>query len=163
MADLNEIEAIKRLKYRYCRTLDQKLWDELEQCLTEDCRSAYGDGHFSFEGRPAIMTFLRDALGPGTRISSHRVHQPEIELTSPTTATGVWALDDVVIETEAKLTIRGAAFYRDEYVKVGGEWKIASTGYRRIYEEMESRTDTPSLTLTKNAFVGSPSGGRASK
>ena len=154
MADLNEIEAIKRLKYRYCRTLDQKLWDELAQCLTEDCRSAYGDGHFAFDGRAAIMNFLRDALGPRSRISSHRVHQPEIELTSPTTATGVWALDDIVIETEAKLTIRGAAFYHDEYVKVGGEWKIAKTGYRRIYEEMESRTDTPSLALTKNAFVG---------
>ena len=154
MADLQEIEAIKRLKYRYCRTLDQKLWDELAQCLTEDCRSAYGDGHFAFDGRAAIMTFLRDALGPTSRISSHRVHQPEIELTSPTTATGVWALDDVVIETEAKLTIRGAAFYHDEYVKVGGEWKIAKTGYTRIYEETESRTDTPSLTLSKHAFVG---------
>jgi len=154
MADLQEIEAIKRLKYRYCRSLDLKLWDELAQCLTEDCRSAYGDGHFSFDGRAAIVKFLRDALGPTTRISSHRVHQPEIELTSAISATGVWALDDVVIETEAKLTIRGAAFYQDEYVKVGGEWKIAKTGYRRIYEEMESRTDTPSLALTRNAFVG---------
>jgi hypothetical protein len=153
MADLQEIEATAA-KYRYVRSLDQKLWDGLEQCLTEDCRSAYGDRHFSFAGRPAIMAFLKDALGPRTRISSHRVHQPEIELTSATTATGVWALDDVVIETEAKLTIRGAAFYQDEYVKVGGEWKIAKTGYRRIYEEMESRTDTPSLALTKNAFLG---------
>jgi hypothetical protein len=152
--DLQELEAIKRLKYRYLRTLDQKRWDELEDCLTEDCRSAYGDGHFSFEGRAAIMAFLKDALGPTTRISSHRVHHPEIDFTSATTATGVWALDDVVIETEAKLTIRGAAFYSDDYVKVGGAWKIAKTGYRRIYEEMESRTDTPSLALTKNAFVG---------
>jgi hypothetical protein len=154
MPDLQEIEAIKRLKYRYVRSLDQKLWDELGECLTEDCRSAYGDGHFSFDGRAAILAFLKDALGPTTRISSHRVHQPEIELTSPTTATGVWALDDVVIETAAKLTIRGAAFYHDEYVKLGGAWKIAKTGYKRIYEETESRTDTPSLVLTKNAFVG---------
>ena len=64
MTDLHEMEAIKRLKYRYCRSLDEKIWDELEQCLTEDCVSAYGDGHFSFTGRPAIMEFLRDALGP---------------------------------------------------------------------------------------------------
>jgi hypothetical protein len=155
MVDLNELEAIKRLKYRYVRSLDLKQWDDLGDCLTEDCRSAYGDGHFSFDGRAAILAFLVDALGPATRITTHRVHQPEIELTSPTTATGVWALDDVVIETEAKLTIRGAAFYHDEYVKVGGAWKIAKTGYKRIYEETESRTDTPSLTLSKHAFVGS--------
>ena len=155
MADLNEIEAIKRLKYRYCRNLDQKHWDELGECLTEDCRSAYGDGHFSFDGRAAILGFLREALGPATRISSHRVHQPEIEITGPTTATGVWALDDIVIETEAKLTIRGAAFYEDQYVKIGGEWKIAKTGYRRIFEEMQSRTETPSLVITKNGFAPS--------
>jgi hypothetical protein len=105
-------------------------------------------------GLKFLIWWEPERVGPGTRISSHRVHQPEIELTSPTTATGVWALDDVVIETEAKLTIRGAAFYHDEDVKIGGEWKIRRTGYKRIYEEMESRTDTPSLALTKNAFVG---------
>jgi hypothetical protein len=155
MLDLQELEAIKRLKYRYLRCLDLKQWDELGTCLTDDCKSAYGDGHFSFDGRAAIVAFLKDALGPATRITSHRCHQPEIDFTSPTTATGTWALEDVVIETEAKLTIRGAAFYHDEYVKLGGEWKIAKTGYKRIYEETESRTDTPSLTLTRNAFVGS--------
>ena len=53
-ADLVEIELIKRLKYRYCRALDLKRWDELGECLTEDCRSAYGDGHFSFDVETAI-------------------------------------------------------------------------------------------------------------
>ncbi|MCC6848973.1 MAG: nuclear transport factor 2 family protein [Deltaproteobacteria bacterium] len=151
--DLVEIAAIERLKYRYIRALDLKEWDALGDCLTEDCRSAYGDGRFSFEGRAAIVTFLKDALGPPTRISSHRVHHPEIDLTGPTAATGLWALDDVVIETEARLTIRGSAYYHDEYVKVGGAWKIARTGYRRIYEETESRSDTPSLVLTTHASV----------
>ena len=32
----------------------------------------------------------------------------------------IWALEDVVIETRAQITIRGAAFYSDEYVKQGG-------------------------------------------
>ena len=36
MPDLQELEAIKRLKYRYCRTLDLKCWDELAACLTDD-------------------------------------------------------------------------------------------------------------------------------
>jgi len=153
--DLHEIEAIKRLKYRYCRCLDEKRWQELEQCLTKDATSSYSDGKYSFTDRAGIMSFLREALGLASRISSHRVHQPEIDFTSPTTATGIWALDDVVIETDAGVTIRGAAFYRDEYVKVGGEWKIKSSGYTRIYEEMESRADTPSLRLTARPQGGS--------
>ena len=28
--DLVELELIKRLKYRYLRSIDQKLWDSLE-------------------------------------------------------------------------------------------------------------------------------------
>jgi hypothetical protein len=86
-------------------------------------------------------------------LTSHRVHQPEIDLTSDTTAKGTWALEDTVIETQAQITIRGAAFYTDEYVKVGGEWKIKMTGYRRTFEEMVSRTDTPSLKLTANCWA----------
>ncbi len=153
MVDLQEIEAIKRLKYKYLRCLDQKLWTELEQCFTEDATSAYGDGKYSYAGRDKIMEFLRGALGPRNMITSHRVHHPEIDLTSAATARGIWALEDTVIETVSNTTIRGAAFYRDEYVKVGGQWKIKSTGYTRTFEEMVSRNDTPSLQLTANRWA----------
>jgi hypothetical protein len=86
-------------------------------------------------------------------LTSHRVHQPEIDLTSPTTATGIWALEDTVIETSANITIRGSGFYEDEYVKMAGQWKITSTGYKRIFEEIVSRSDTPSLQLTANCWA----------
>lgn len=150
--DLQELEAIKRLKYRYLRCLDQKLWDELADCFTADARSSYGGGRYAFEGRDAIMDFLRKAMGAPSFLSSHRAHHPEIELTGPDTATGVWALEDTVIETRAAITIRGAAFYTDEYVKVDGAWKIRFTGYRRTWEEVESRRDRPGLRLTASWF-----------
>jgi hypothetical protein len=153
MVDLQELEAIKRLKYTYCRCLDEKRWDEMAQCLAADATAAYSDGLYSFAGREAIMQFLRDALDGHHMITAHRVHQPEIDLTSPTTATGIWALDDIVIETKANIVIRGAAFYRDEYVKLDGRWKIRHTGYQRIYEEMFSRRDTPSWQLTSNRWA----------
>jgi hypothetical protein len=150
--DLHELEAIKRLKYRYLRCLDQKRWDELAECFTADARSSYGGGRYAFEGRDAIMDFLRKAMGAPSFLSSHRVHHPEIEITSPTTATGTWALEDTVIETRAGITIRGAAFYSDEYVKEGGDWRIRFTGYKRTYEEVESRRDRPGLRLTASWF-----------
>jgi hypothetical protein len=46
----------------------------------------------------------------------------------------------------------GAAFYRDEYVKVNGEWKIKYTGYDRTFEEIWDRGDTPSLRLLQQMF-----------
>jgi bile-acid 7alpha-dehydratase len=152
MTDLHELESIKRLKYKYLRCLDQKRWDELATCFTDDATCSYGDGKYSFDGRDAIMEFLRGSM-PTTMLTSHRVHQPEIEITSATTASGVWALDDVVIETQGEFTIRGAAFYRDEYVKVDGDWKIRSTGYERVYEEFQSRKESESLRLTANMFA----------
>jgi bile-acid 7alpha-dehydratase len=153
MSPTDDLEAIKRLKYRYLRCLDQKRWDELSDCFTEDATSAYSGGKYSFDGRDAIMDFLRKAMGSDSFLSSHTVHHPEIELTSDTTAVGIWALRDEVIETRANIVIRGAAFYRDEYVKVGGEWKIRSTGYDRTFEETFSRGDLKSLKLTANRWA----------
>ncbi len=59
--DLIEIEAIKRVKYRYIRCLDQKLWDEMATCFTDDAIAAYSGGKYRYEGRDAILEFL-DAL-----------------------------------------------------------------------------------------------------
>ncbi len=158
LADLVEIEAIKRVKYRYLRCLDQKLWDELDEVLTEDCVADYSGGKYHFEGREAIVEFLRGAMGAETFHSAHRVHHPEIDLTGPTTAVGVWAMDDVVVMTDWDLTIRGAAFYGDEYRKVGDRWLIGATGYKRTYEELVPRVSVPGLKLTASWWA---TGGRS--
>lgn len=153
MYDLQEIEAIKRLKYKYFRCLDTKRWDEMKECFTEDANAAYSSGKYSFQGRDQIVQFLIDAMNRPTVLSAHHGHHPEIELTSPTTAVGVWALADVFIDLQAAITVRGAAYYRDDYVKVNGQWKIKTTGYERTFEEVENRTDIPSLMITENRFV----------
>jgi bile-acid 7alpha-dehydratase len=143
--DLVEMEAIKHLKHRYIRCLDQKLWDELGECLVDDATSSYGGGKYSYKGRDAILAFLRESLGP-SMITMHQVHQPVIELLSPSEATGSWALEDTVIMVDHNIDLRGAAYYTDRYVKVDGEWKIAHTGYKRLFEEMKPRTEGIKLT-----------------
>jgi hypothetical protein len=145
--DLLEIEAIKRVKYKYLRCLDQKLWDEMRDVFTDDAVAGYSGGKYSYDGRDAIIDFLVRSMGAETFHSSHRVHHPEIDLTSGTTAVGTWAMDDVVVMTDWNLTVRGAAFYEDEYRKVDDAWKISRTGYKRTYEEVQGR-DVPGLRLT---------------
>ena len=149
--DLIELEAIRRLKHRYVRCLDEKRWAELEEVFTEDAVASYGDGEFHYEGRDAILGFLTKALGDHGMITSHRVGQEEIDLTGPGAATGTWGLSDVVIIPAANMTIRGAAFYHDEYVKHDGEWRIRRTGYERLYEEREPR-DTTGVQLSANRW-----------
>ena len=117
-----------------------------------------GDLPNAFDGRDKIMEFLTGALGRSSMLTAHHGHHPEIELTSETTATGVWALWDTVIDTQHGITIRGAAFYRDEYVKVDGAWKFRSTGYERTYEEMEPYPADGPVRLTANRFADGPEG-----
>jgi hypothetical protein len=74
------------------------------------------------------------------------VHHPEIDMTGADSATGVWALDDLVLLTDLSLTVRGAAYYTDEYVKVGDAWRIRHTGYKRVYEELAPRSADITLT-----------------
>ena len=153
--DLVELEQIKRLKYAYARCLDLKLWDEIAGLFTEDAVAAYSGGGYTFEGRAAIVEFLQRSMGAETFHSSHKMHHPEIELTGPDSATGTWALQDLVILTDQALEIRGTAFYSDAYVKRDGSWRFKHTGYRRIYEEMGPRA--PDLKLTASWWEGGAS------
>ena len=144
MADLSElekrigvmedIEAIKNLKAKYFRCVDKKLWEEMETVLIEDAVADYGMGIELLQGRKAIIEFLKKNLGRDSMISVHQGHNPEIEITSDTTATGVWVLNDrLIIQTIA--TSSGWRYYEDEYVKVNGEWKKKSTKIINILEE----------------------------
>jgi ketosteroid isomerase-like protein len=155
MADIDwqNLEAIKRLKYKYQRCLDTKQWDELRDCFTEDAKAAYSGGKFSFDGRDAILRFLRGAMGADSFHSSHVVSQPEIELVDERTATGRWCLQDYVIDTSFDMIIHGAAFYEDDYRKGDdGAWRITKTGYQRTYEEMFPRKSIEGMTLTESRW-----------
>jgi hypothetical protein len=148
-----EIEAIKQLKYRYFRFLDLKQWDDMRELFVEDATAAYSGGKFAFDGRDKIMEFLTNALGRNSMLTAHHGHHPEIELDGDSSATGVWALWDTVIDTQNHFTIRGAAFYRDEYVKLDGGWRFRSTGYERTYEEMEPYPEEGPTRLISNRFA----------
>lgn len=147
--DLFALEAVKQLKYRYLRYLDQRLWTEMAGIFTVDAVATYGGGAYAFEGRDAILGFLRKNMGREDFLSSHRCHQPEISFASSDIATGVWAFDDEVIMGEWNLTVRGAGFYEDEYRRGDdGEWRIARTGYKRSFEQMYPLDSISGLRIT---------------
>ena len=65
------------------------------------------------------------------------------------TATGTWRSRTLVIATEYRVVIKGAAFYQDRYERgADGRWRIAHTGYVRTYEAMMSLDDLPSFRIT---------------
>jgi hypothetical protein len=149
--DLVALEEIRRLKYRYLRCVDLKLWDEFAEVFTEDAVAEYDTPVLGktlrLEGRDAILDYMRSNLGPD-KISAHTAGCPEIDLDGDR-ATGVWSLDDTIIIPGHHLLIRGAAFYYDTYRRGGdGTWRVEKTGHRRTYEYMVSLNDAPSLKFT---------------
>jgi hypothetical protein len=63
------------------------------------------------------------------------VHAPEIELTSATTARGIWALEDVV-RLAPGLNLRGYGHYQETYEKTDGQWRITSSTLTRLREDI---------------------------
>ena len=132
---LEDIEAIKKLKAKYWRCVDRKLWDEMNQVFTEEATADYGPKS-KLKGRQAIVQFLKSSLGADSVITSHVGQRPEIELTSESTATGMWWLNDYIV-MQPNTRWRGYAFYEDEYVKEDGQWKMKSTKLVTLLEEWD--------------------------
>jgi len=158
--DLAALEEIRRLKYRYLRCVDLKLWDEIGDVFTADATVDYGTRALGepiqLRGREEIVAFLRKSLGPGI-ITVHFASQPEIDLDGAA-ASGTWSFEDTVIATEYRVVIKGAAFYEDRYARgEDGRWRISHTGYVRTYEVMMSLDDVPSLKFTANRWAQQPS------
>ena len=146
--DWKDLEAVKRCKYKYMRCLDQKLWDEMRECFTENAVAAYSGGKYTHTGRDAIVTWLEQGMGADSFHSSHRAHHPEIDFQDATHATGVWAFEDLVVDTRG-FAIQGAGFYQDAYQKGDdGVWRIAETGYKRSFEQMLPLGGIEGLKLT---------------
>ena len=134
--ELFEIEKIKLLKARYFRSLDTNDWQLFSNCLAEDCTASYGDGKYSFNGRGEIVDFMSSNMSADTFISMHNGHHAEIEIDGDS-ATGVWYLQDMILDLKNNVRLYGAGIYNDKYSKVDGEWKIRHTGYARTFECVE--------------------------
>jgi hypothetical protein len=144
---LEDIELIRRLKYRYWRAIDMGHIDEVRDLLTEDVRVDFVGGSYRWqmEGRETFLTALGQSFSPQA-ISVHTGHHPEIDVLTDTTATGIWYLTDMFIHLNENLLTEGSALYRDEYVKIDGAWRIKVSTYQRLYERVEHLAAKPNIT-----------------
>ena len=127
---MDDIEAIRQLKARYFRTMDTKDWAGMRQVFTDDVvidtSEAGGD---VVRGADEFMVYLQEALDGATTV--HQGHMPEIDLTSDTTASGVWSLHDIVIWGNG-VRLDGYGHYHETYEKADGRWRFRSIRLTRL-------------------------------
>jgi hypothetical protein len=132
--------------------VDTKNFPGIAATFTEDAifdaRQGHGDNGDDYlseqgylNGRPAILAqFDYLFIRLGSRMSSvHHGHTPEITITSPSTAKGIWALEDLVQwpKGEPVQSFHGFGHYNDEYVLTGEGWRTKLCVLTRIRVEFE--------------------------
>jgi hypothetical protein len=131
---LSDIEAIKQVKARYFRCMDQKNFDGWKQVFARDAHLEVPEGNASVDGQQAIIDYVSGVL-TGVR-TVHHGHMPEIEITGPDTAAGIWAMFDYVefaaAEGQPRQGLQGYGHYIEEYVREDGEWRIKSLLLTRL-------------------------------
>lgn len=127
---MDDIEAIKQLKARYFRTMDTKDWDGMRAVFTDDVVvDTMSSGGGVVSGGDEFIAFLRSMIGDV--ITVHHGHMPEITLTSATSATGIWAMEDRLRWPDGT-ELDGYGHYHEVYEKRDGEWRIRSTTLTRL-------------------------------
>ncbi len=123
---LEDIEAIRQLKARYCERCDDGYdADGIAELFTAD---GIWDGGRTFgrrEGREAIRRHFQGA-GDRVPLARHQVMNPMVEVDGDE-ATGRWLLFQPCIDVGADGAVWLAATYHDRYRRVGDQWLIASS------------------------------------
>jgi hypothetical protein len=135
---MDDLEALKQLKARYCRLLDAKDWAAWRLLFTDDFTSdTTASGGKVIRGGDAFVAFVRKMLGAPRQVTVHQVHAPEITILSADTAKGIWALEDVV-RLFPGITLRGYGHYHETYAKHDGTWRFQSSILTRLRMDIET-------------------------
>jgi hypothetical protein len=156
------IEEIKQLKARYFRCLDTKDWKGYLAVFAPDARidSSGAMIPIDYTGKPRIIggvvppppspewdwndpvkfvENLSETLGDVSTV--HHGHMPEIKLTSPTTATGIWAMEDKLLYPKERYSeggpmnyreMHGYGHYTETYERRAEGWRIKSLRLTRV-------------------------------
>jgi hypothetical protein len=137
---LADIEAIRQLKARYFRLMDQKRWDDWRDVFLEDVEIRTPDDTGDpnpLVGRDEFIDGLRTMLE--AVITIHHGHMSEITVEGDA-ASGVWSMEDHLFwPPESGLGhMWGTGWYEETYRRGDdGAWRIATLYLRRIRVESD--------------------------
>lgn len=144
----DELEDLRQLKARYCRFLDTKdvgAWRDVFApdvvVILDMAVSTAGADPQTAAPIDGVDNFVPMVMGGLENVATkHHCHTPELTLTSATTATGIWAMEDLLIFGDGR-ELYGAGHYHETYEKRDGAWRIKSLHLTRTILKMTGGED----------------------
>ena len=141
------INEIRDVMARYARHADHKEFEDLASLFTPDGtftpHKVDGSVWMHMEGREGIATTIAKSVGNAQVL--HQLFSYETEVLSPTSATSVISMADMLIrpdgeavpssETAPFKTMHGYGHYHGDFVKVDGRWYIKTLVQTRLKME----------------------------
>ena len=126
---LEDLEAIKRVKYDYFFFCDNKQADKVGECFAEGPVAIDYGRIGCFDNREALVAVFSELACVDNIVEMHHAQNPRIDLLSANQAKGVFGLYYYMIDTHQNLITQLGGFYEDEFCKIDGAWKISATTF----------------------------------
>lgn len=129
LSALEDLERIRTLKYHYWRSIDQRNFAAVEACFASERLEVDYELFGSFERREDMVAAIRQAVSATKVQDFHHGQNPEVRLTGPETAAGLWDVYYFMLDPESGTTLQLSGAYEDEYVREADGWKIRKSRF----------------------------------
>ena len=124
---LEAIDAIRQLKHRYLASCDAKNPAAMRACFVDGpVHIDYGPVGV-FDNADAVAKIFSELGCHPHILEMHHGSDPQIEMTSDTTAKASWSLHYQQINTQTSVLTQLGAVYEDEYLLTAAGWRISRT------------------------------------
>ncbi len=155
---LSWMEEIKQLKGRYFRCVDIRDWQSLRTVFAPDAKLTYPESRAEPYDVDSAMEVFK--LGLEGVTSVHHGHMPEIEIQSPTAATGIWAMEDLLLwsadskPARGRHRARGYGHYHETYGRYQDRWVIQTLRLSRLVIASHNTDATDTWTVFNRRLAG---------
>lgn len=120
--NLEDIEAIRRLKGKFAYFADTKNLQEFMKLVADDAVWEFGPlGRY--EGKEEILRFSRDVTLDTYSFMLHHFYNVSIDVKGDT-ATGIWYFLVPATNRKEERAEWLGGMYKETYIRVNGEWKF---------------------------------------
>jgi hypothetical protein len=147
LQQLEDHKAICDLKQRYFLSCDRHDVPAVRECFAPVGAVIEFEGFPRCDSRDQLVDMMNSFGGREGFFTMHHGHNPQIDITGPNSARGVWALYFSSLHIGTRQLTQIAGEYHEEYVRQDGRWYIQTSSFRRQFFLVEEAGEDGALKV----------------